>query len=249
MSGHSKWASIKHKKMATDAKKGKFFTKIIREIMLAAKVGGNNPDNNPRLRIAIEHARAINMPNDNIQRAIKKGTGEEGVMALESTTYEGYGPGGVAILVDVMTDNKRRTAAEIRSIFTRHNAGMGESGCVSWMFERKGIINVKKDIIDEEKLMAVVLDAGAEDLQSDGESYEIVTSPENFENIKKSLEQNNVAIETANVTLNPKNNVKVEGRDAEHLLKLLDELEEYEDVQNVYSNFDISDELIEAVSI
>ncbi len=133
MSGHSKWASIKHKKMAIDAKKGKFFTKIIREIMLAAKIGGNNPDNNPRLRIAIEHAREINMPNENIQRAIKKGTGEEGVMAVESTTYEGYGPGGVAILVDVMTDNKRRTAAEIRSIFTRRNASMGESGCVSWI--------------------------------------------------------------------------------------------------------------------
>lgn len=248
MSGHSKWASIKHKKMAIDAKKGKFFTKIIREIMLAAKIGGNNPDNNPRLRIAIEHAREINMPNDNIQRAIKKGTGEEGAMAVESTTYEGYGPGGVAILVDVMTDNKRRTAAEIRSIFTRRNASMGESGCVSWMFERKGIINIKKEMIEEEKLMTIVLDAGAEDLQSDKDMYEIITSPENFEDVKKAIEHNNIAIEDASITLNPKNNVKVEGKDAEQLLKLLDELEEYEDVQNVYANFDISDELIEAVS-
>jgi len=154
MSGHNKWASIKHKKMATDARRGKMFTKLIREIMMAAKMGGGNPDNNPQLRMAIERARGINMPNDNIQRAIKKGTGEEGGVVLESVGYEGYGPGGVAILVETLTDNKRRTAAEIRSIFSRHNGNLGESGCVSWMFERKGVVTLKSQGIDEERLLS-----------------------------------------------------------------------------------------------
>jgi len=248
MSGHNKWASIKHKKMATDAKRGKMFTKIIREIMMAAKMGGGNPENNPHLRIAIERARGINMPNDNIQRAIKKGTGEDGTVSLESVGYEGYGPGGIAVLVETLTDNKRRTAAEIRSIFSRHNGNLGESGCVSWMFERKGVIDIKKENVDEEKLFSLVLDAGADDLQLDNDIFEIVCPPDKIETIKKVLEQNNIAIESASVNLIPKNTVRVEGKDAEQLLKLLDELEEHEDVQNVHSNFDIPDEVIEAMS-
>jgi len=248
MSGHNKWASIKHKKMATDAKRGKMFTKIIREIMMAAKIGGGNPENNPHLRIAIERARGINMPNDNIQRAIKKGTGEDGTVSLESVGYEGYGPGGIAVLVETLTDNKRRTAAEIRSIFSRHNGNLGESGCVSWMFERKGVIDVKKENVNEEQLFSLVLDAGADDLQLDNDVFEIVCPPDKVETIKKILEQNNIAIESASVNLIPKNTVRVEGKDAEQLLKLLDELEEHEDVQNVHSNFDIPDDVIEAMS-
>ncbi|MCM8765007.1 MAG: YebC/PmpR family DNA-binding transcriptional regulator [Candidatus Omnitrophica bacterium] len=248
MSGHNKWASIKHKKMATDARRGKMFTKFIREIMMAAKLGGGNPDSNPQLRMAIERARSINMPNDNIQRAIKKGTGEEGGIALESVGYEGYGPGGVAILVETLTDNKRRTAAEIRSIFSRHNGNLGESGCVSWMFERKGVVTLKNQGIDEEKLLSFVLDAGAEDLKLDNDLFEIVCTPDKLEAVKKILENNKIPIESASVNLIPKNTVRIEGKDAEQLLKLLDELEEHEDVQNVHSNFDIPDELIEAIS-
>ncbi|HPP66910.1 MAG TPA: YebC/PmpR family DNA-binding transcriptional regulator, partial [bacterium] len=205
MSGHNKWASIKHKKMATDAKRGKTFTKIIREIMMAAKMGGGNPESNPHLRMAIEHARSINMPNDNIQRAIKKGTGEDGAISLESVGYEGYGPGGIAILVETLTDNKRRTAAEIRSIFSRHNGNLGENGCVSWMFERKGIVNVKKQNVDEEKLLSLILDAGAEDLRPDNDIFEVVCSPDKIETVKKILEQNNIAVESASVNLIPKN--------------------------------------------
>lgn len=248
MSGHNKWASIKHKKMAMDARRGKMFTKIIREIMMAAKMGGSNPDSNPQLRMAMERARSINMPNDNIQRAIKKGTGEEGGVVLESVGYEGYGPGGVAILVETLTDNKRRTAAEIRSIFSRHNGNLGESGCVSWMFERKGVLTLKKEEIDEEKLLSLVLDAGADDLKLENDVYEIACTPDRLETVKKALEENKISIETAAVNLIPKNTVRVEGKDAEQLLKLLDELEEHDDVQNVHSNFDIPDELIEAMS-
>ncbi|MCM8815857.1 MAG: YebC/PmpR family DNA-binding transcriptional regulator [Candidatus Omnitrophica bacterium] len=248
MSGHNKWASIKHKKMATDARKGKMFTKLIREIMMAARLGGGNPDNNPQLRMAIERARSINMPNDNIQRAIRKGTGEEAGMALEAAGYEGYGPGGVAILVETLTDNKRRTAAEIRSIFSRHNGSLGESGCVSWMFERKGVVTVKNHNIDEEKLLSLALDAGADDLKLDGELFEIICPPDKLEAIKKILESNKIPVESASVNLIPKNTVRLEGKEAEQLLKLLDELEEHDDVQSVHSNFDIPDELIEAMS-
>ncbi|MCM8759505.1 MAG: YebC/PmpR family DNA-binding transcriptional regulator [Candidatus Omnitrophica bacterium] len=248
MSGHNKWASIKHKKMAMDARRGKMFTKIIREIMMAAKMGGGNPDSNPQLRMAIERARSINMPNDNIQRAIKKGIGEEGGVALEPVGYEGYGPGGVAILVETLTDNKRRTAAEIRSIFSRHNGNLGESGCVSWMFERKGVLTLKKQQIDEEKLLSLVLDAGADDLKFENDVYEIVCAPDKLESVKKSLEENKILIESAAINLIPKNTVRVEGKEAEQLLKLLDELEEHDDVQSVHSNFDMPDELIEAMS-
>jgi len=243
MSGHSKWASIKHKKMATDAKKGKIFTKLIREIMMATKIGGPNPDTNPRLRLAIEKAKSFNMPNENIQRAIKKGSGEEGAVALEQVTYEGYGPGGVAVYIEGLTDNKNRCAAEVRTIFSKHQGNLGGAGCVSWLFERKGLISIKKEKISEDELLGIVLDAGIEDLKTEGDRYNIITTIENFEKIKKLLEENKIEIESANITFIPKTTVKVEGKEAEQLLKLLDELEESDDIQEVYSNFDIPDEI------
>ena len=247
MSGHSKWHSIKHKKMATDQKRGKIFTKLIKEIMVATKMGGANPETNPRLRMAIEKAKSYNMPNDNIQRAIKKGSGAEGGINYEQVSYEGYGPGGVAIYVEVLTDNKNRTASEIRSIFSRHNGNLGGQGSVAWIFERKGFITVKKEKAEEDKLFEIVLEAGAEDMKTEKDTYEIITTPENFENVKKALQDNQIEIESGSVTLIPKNTVKVEGKEAEQLLKLLDELEENEDVQGVYANFDIPDEILETI--
>jgi len=247
MSGHSKWHSIKHKKMAMDARKGKIFTKIIREIMVAAKTGGPNPETNPRLRLAIEKAKSVNMPNENIQRAIKKGIGEEGGVNYEQVTYEGYGPGGVAIFVEVLTDNKNRSASEIRSIFSRHNGNLAGAGSVSWIFERKGLISVKKENVEEDKLMSIILDAGAEDMKVEKDTYDVITSPENFENVKKVIEMNKIPIENASITYIPKSTVSLEGKEAEQLLRLLDELEESEDVQNVYANFDISDEILEKI--
>jgi YebC/PmpR family DNA-binding regulatory protein len=247
MSGHSKWHSIKHKKMAMDARKGKIFTKIIREIMVAAKTGGPNPETNSRLRLAIEKAKSMNMPNENIQRAIKKGTGEEGGVNYEQVTYEGYGPGGVAIFVEVLTDNKNRSASEIRSIFSRHNGNLAGAGSVSWIFERKGLISVKKENVEEDKLMSIILDAGAEDMKVEKDTYDVITSPENFENVKKVIEMNKIPIENASITYIPKSTVSLEGKEAEQLLRLLDELEESEDVQNVYANFDISDEILEKI--
>ena len=248
MSGHSKWHSIKHKKMAEDAKRGKIFTKLIREIMVATKMGGPNPETNPKLRMAIEKAKSYNMPNENIQRAIKKGAGEEGGVNYEHFTYEGYGPGGVAIYVEVLTDNKNRSAAEIRSIFSRHNGNLAGAGSVAWMFERKGLITVKKEGVDEDTVLGIILDAGAEDMKTESDRYEITTAPENFEKVKKALEENNIPIENASITFIPKNTVRVEGKEAEQLLKLLDELEECDDVQGVYANFDIPDELLETIS-
>lgn len=247
MSGHSKWHSIKHKKMATDQKRGKIFTKLIKEIMVATKMGGANPETNSRLRMAIEKAKSYNMPNDNIQRAIKKGSGAEGGVNYEQASYEGYGPGGVAIYVEVLTDNKNRTASEIRSIFSRHNGNLGGQGSVAWIFERKGLITVKKEKSEEDKLFEIVLEAGAEDMKTEKDTYEIITTPENFENVKKALQDNQIEIESASVTLIPKNTVKVEGKEAEQLLKLLDDLEEDEDVQGVYANFDIPDEILETI--
>jgi len=210
MSGHSKWHSIKHKKMATDQKRGKIFTKLIKEIMVATKMGGANPETNSRLRMAIEKAKSYNMPNDNIQRAIKKGSGAEGGVNYEQVSYEGYGPGGVAIYVEVLTDNKNRTASEIRSIFSRHNGNLGGQGSVAWIFERKGLITVKKEKSEEDKLFEIVLEAGAEDMKTEKDTYEIITTPENFEDVKKALQDNQIEIESANVTLIPKNTVKVE---------------------------------------
>lgn len=248
MSGHSKWHSIKHKKMATDAKRGKVFTKLIKEIMVAAKTGGGNPDTNPRLRMVIDKAKGMNMPNDNIQRAIKKGMGEEGGVQLEQVTYEGYGPGGVAIYVEVLTDNKNRSASEIRTIFSRHNGNLGGAGSVAWIFERKGVITVSRDKAKEEELLEIILDAGAEDMKAEDSTYEIITAPEMFDNVKKALAEKNIPVEEDTITFVPKNTVRVEGKNAEQVLKLLEALEDHEDVQNAYANFDIPDEIVNAVA-
>lgn len=244
MSGHSKWHSIKHKKAAQDAKKGKIFTKITREISVAARMGGGDPDTNPRLRKAIEEAKAVNMPNENIKKAVLKGTGQLEGVSYEEATYEGYGPGGVAIYVEVLTDNKNRTISELRHIFSRNNGNIGESGCVSWMFDRKGYIVVENSEASEEELLNIALDAGAEDLREDGSNYEIFTSPENYESVVKSLKENKVNIAASNLGYAPQNYVKLSGKQAQQLLKLIDELEDHDDVKNVWSNFDIDEEEI-----
>ncbi|MCK4244175.1 MAG: YebC/PmpR family DNA-binding transcriptional regulator [Candidatus Omnitrophica bacterium] len=248
MSGHSKWAGIKHKKALIDAKRGKAFTKSIREIMMAAKLGGGDIENNPRLRLAIERAKDFNMPTENIKRAIAKGTGEAGAVALEQVVYEGYGPAGVAVIVEGLTDNRQRTSSEIRSIFTKYNGNLGQGGCVGWLFERKGILRIERKESEEEPLFSLILEAGAEDLKTEEDEYEIITKPEDLEKVKKILEEKGIKISEASLTMLPKSTVKLEGKDAENVLKLMDSLEEDEDVQNVYSNFNIADEVIEAVT-
>ncbi|MBI5184545.1 MAG: YebC/PmpR family DNA-binding transcriptional regulator [Nitrospinae bacterium] len=245
MSGHSKWASIKHKKASVDAKRGKIFTKIIKEITVAARVGGGDINGNPRLRSAVLSAKAVNMPQDNIQRAIKKGTGELPGTTYEEVTYEGFGVGGVAIIVDVMTDNKNRTIAEIRSIFGKNGGNIGETGCVGWMFSKKGIIVVDKKECDEDQLMAIALDAGADDLKTEEDNFEILTYLESFEAVKEALEKNKIPTLSAEVTMHPQNTVKVEGKQAQQILKLMEALDDHDDVQNCYSNFDIPDEEIQ----
>lgn len=243
MSGHSKWASIKHKKASVDAKRGKIFTKIIREITVAARVGGGDINGNPRLRAAVLSAKGVNMPQENIQRAIKKGTGELPGTIYEEITYEGFGAGGVAIIVDVMTDNKNRTIAEIRSLFGKNGGHIGETGCVGWMFSKKGIIAVEKSVCDEDTLMGVVLDAGADDLKVE-ENFEIITSVDSFEAVKEALEKNNIQTTSAEITMLPQNIVKVEAKQAQQILKLMDALDDHDDVQNCYANLDIPDEEI-----
>lgn len=248
MAGHSKWAQIKHKKAQVDAKKGKIFTKLVREISVAAKLGGGDPEKNPRLRAAIEKAREFNMPMENIKRAIMKGTGELAGAAYEEVVYEGYGPGGVAILIEAMTDNKNRTVSEIRHILSRHGGSLGESGCVSWLFEKKGYILVDKNSVDEDTLLQVALEAGVEDVKNDPkeDNYEIIVSPENLKDVKAFLEKAGINVSLAEVTMLPKNYVPIEGEDAEKMLKLMDALEDHDDVQNVYANFDIPDETLTA---
>lgn len=245
MSGHSKWASIKHKKAATDAKRGKIFTKLIREVMMAARNGGGSPDSNPRLRLAIEKAKEYNMPADNIKRAIQKGTGEGSENQMEEISYEGYGPAGVAIKLDVVTDNKRRTASEIRSIFSKNNGNLGEVGCVSWMFERKGQISIPRAGVNEDTLFTLAIESGAEDVVSESDFFQIYTRAEDLEKIKRTIEEGGIKVKSTLFTMQPKTTVRIEGKDAEQLLRLLDALEDHEDVQTVYSNFEISDELLE----
>lgn len=247
MSGHSKWHSIKHKKAKVDAERGRLFTRLIREITTAARLGGGDEEANPRLRAAVAAAKAANMPAANIEKAIKKGTGELPGVVYEEATYEGYGPGGAAIMVETLTDNKNRTVAEIRHLFSKYNGNLGENGCVSWMFEKKGVITVKPSGKSEDDLLAVALEAGAEDLRNQGDTYEITTSPADFENVKRMLLSHNVEIERAELTMYPKSTVKVDGKNAETLLKLMDALEEQEDVQNLYSNFDIDDTILEEI--
>ncbi len=249
MAGHSKWAQIKRKKAATDAKRGKIFTKLIREITVAARLGGGNPENNPRLRAAIAAARAENMPKENIERAIKRGTGElDGGVNYEEITYEGYGPGGVAVLIEAMTDNRNRTIAEIRRIFSRCNGNLGESGCVSWMFEKKGLIVVDKDKVDEDTLMEVALEAGAEDIKEGEREYEVITSPKDLEGVKKALADHGIEYQMAEVTMYPQTVVKLEGKEAEQMLRLMEMLEDNDDVQRVYANFDIPEKAMEQLS-
>jgi len=241
MSGHSKWAGIKHKKAIIDAKRGKIFTKIIREIVVAAKESGGNLENNARLRKAVETAREANMPQDNIKKAIQRGTGELPGAIYEELMYEGYGPAGGALMVEGTTDNKNRTASEIRKIFASHGGNLGESGCVGWMFKNKGYISVEKNKFNEDQLMSIALDLGAEDFRTEDEDvYEIFTKPEEFEKIKKSLEDKKVPIQTAEVSYQPQTYIKLQGKDAEQMLALMDDLEAHDDVKNVYSNFDIS---------
>ena len=246
MSGHSKWATTKHKKAAADAKKGKIFTKLIREITVAAREGGGNPESNPKLRIALERARQANMPGDNIDRAVKKGTGELPGVSYEQVFYEGYGPGGVAILVEVLTDNKNRASSEVRNIFSKKGGNLAGSGSVSWIFKMKGYFLVEKSGVDEEKLLGIVLENGAEDMKTEGNLYEITCDVKDFEQVKGALEQNRVKIQTAEVTKLPSTLVKVDGDAAKQVLQLVETLEDHDDVQNVYANFDIPDEILQA---
>ena len=248
MSGHSKWSSIKHKKGAADAKRGKMFTKIIREISVAARFGGGDPEGNPRLRTAIAAAKGVNMPKDNIERAIKKGTGELEGAHYEESVCEGYGPNGVAILVNLMTDNKNRTLAEVRHAFSKHNGNIGTTNCVAWMFEKKGLFAFEKDKVDEEKLMEVALDAGAEDINDEGTTFEVVTDAKDFETVRDALDKNGLEYLFAKSTMVPQNTVKLDVKEAEQTLKLLEALEDSDDVQDVYANFDIPDEIMEKIS-
>jgi len=252
MSGHSKWATIKRKKGANDAARGRLFTRLIKEITVAAKNGGGNPDGNPRLRLAIDGAKANNMPADNIKRAIQKGTGELQGVSYEEVIYEGYGPGGVAILVEAVTDNGNRTVSEMRHTFSRSNGNLGTAGSVAWMFQRKGSIVVprsgQRKPLTEDDLLAVVLDAGADDMQTEEDAFTVVASPQAFETVRKAIEASGIVIQEATLQMVPQNTVKITGKDAEHLMKLMEALEEHDDVQNVFANFDIDEKELAALS-
>jgi len=246
MSGHSKWHGIKHKKAKVDAAKGRIFTKLIKEITVAARHGGGDPGGNARLRTAIQAAKAANMPSDNIERAIKKGTGELPGVSYEECIYEGYGPGGVAVLVEALTDNKNRTTSELRKVFSKHGGNMGESGCVAWMFAKKGLIQVEAAKADEEKLLTIALEAGAEDMQRAESLFEVTTAPADFEKVKAALEKAGLPLASAEVTLVPQNTIRVEGKSAQQMLQLMEDLEEHDDAQHVYANFDIPEEVMAA---
>ena len=248
MSGHSKWATIKHKKAATDAKRGQAFTRLIKEITVAARHGGGDVEANPRLRTAVLAARNENMPADNIKRAIQRGTGELPGTTIEETSYEGYGPHGVAMIVEVATDNKNRTVSEIRHIFTRFGGNLGEAGCVAWMFHKRGSITVPKKSATEDRLMDLVLEAGAEDLRDDGDQWEIISPPEAFEAVAQALKNAGIETSSAEVARLPETSVKLEGKTAEQMIKFMEALEEHEDVQQIYSNFDIDARVLEQVS-
>ena len=241
MSGHSKWHTIKHKKAAADAKRGRVFTKIIKEITVAARTGGGDPAANPRLRTVLAAAKSANMPKDNIDKAIKKGTGELPGVSYEELSYEGYGPGGVAVYVNALTDNRNRTLPEIRHLFSKYGGNLGESNCVSWMFEKKGYVVVPKAKASEDLLLEVVLEAGGEDVRDDGASWEILSPPERMEQVREAIAGKGIEITSAEVSMIPKNTVKLEGKKAQQLLSMMEGLEEHEDVQNVWANFDIDE--------
>jgi YebC/PmpR family DNA-binding regulatory protein len=252
MSGHSKWATIKRKKGATDAARGRLFTRLGKEITIAAREGGGSAEGNPRLRLAIQTAKANNMPSDNIKRAIQRGTGELPGVSYEEVTYEGYGPGGVAIIVEAVTDNANRTVSEMRYVFSRNNGNLGSAGSVGWMFHRKGSLTVPKAAqkipLTEEDVMGIILEAGADDMQTDADAYLITTSPHAFDTVKKALEDKGAVIENASLQMIPQNTVKVAGREAEQVLKLMEAIEEHDDVQNVYANFDIDEKDLAAIN-
>ncbi len=249
MSGHSKWSTIKRKKGANDAKRGKIFTKLIKEITVAARMGGGDPEGNPRLRSAITAAKSENMPKDNIERAIKKGTGDLEGVNYEEITYEGYGPGGVAVLVECLTDNKNRTVADVRHFFAKSGGNLGESGCVSWMFDKKGVIQVDKGVVSEDELMDLAIEAGAEDVVEEESEFQIVAAPEDFNDVVAALEEREVSYLEASIVMLPKNTVSVDSeKTAKSLLKLLENLEDNDDVQKVHANFDIADEVMEEVA-
>jgi YebC/PmpR family DNA-binding regulatory protein len=242
MSGHSKWSKVKHVKAVVDAKRGKIFTKIIKEITVAAKIGGGDVDGNPRLRAAVLAAKAANMPADNIKRAIQKGTGELPGVTYDEINYEGYGPGGVAILVESMTDNRNRTVSEMRHVFSRNNGNMGEAGSVSWMFHKKGSIVIDKNAVSEDKLMEIALEAGADDIQEDSGNFEVLTSPEAFDKVTKALEASQIPTISAELAMVPQTWIKLTGKEAQQVLKLVEALEDHDDVQKVWANFDIAEE-------
>jgi len=241
MAGHSKWANIKHRKGAQDAKRGKVFTKLAKELTVAAKIGGGDPASNPRLRLVVDKARQANMPKDNVERAIKKGTGDLDGVSYEEGTFEGYGPGGVAIIVEFLTDNRTRTVADVRHIFSKHGGSLGVSGSVAFLFERKGVITLAEGA-DFDAAFEAALEAGAEDVTQEDGMVEIVTAPADFEVVREALEAKELPIETAEITMQPQTSTQVEGKAAEQLMRLIDKLEDNDDVQNVYANFDISDE-------
>jgi YebC/PmpR family DNA-binding regulatory protein len=242
MSGHSKWSTIKRKKGAADAKRGKIFTKLIREIATAAKMGGGDPDANPRLRLSIDKARSANMPKDNIQRAIQKGIGGGEDAAYEEVIYEGYGPGGTAVLLEVLTDNRKRTVSEVRHVFSKNGGNLGSTGCVAYLFEKKGIVSVALEGTDLDSLIEVALEAGALDVLESDDSLEVVTAPSDFDTVKAALVDASFAVSSAAVQMEPTTSVELEGKDAESMLRLADALEDLDDIQAVYANFDISDE-------
>lgn len=248
MSGHSKWSQIKRKKAKADIQRGKVFTKVIKEITIAARMGGGDPKGNAHLRVALENAKAVNMPNDTIKKAIQKGTGELPGVSYEEINYEGYGPGGVAIMAQILTDNKNRTASEIRYVFSKNGGNLGEVGCVSWMFEKKGFIQIDADSIEEDDLMVIVLDAGAQDMKKEGKVYEITTAVEDFENVRKALADKSVEVVSAEISMLPVSTLRVEGKEAHQVLRLIEALEDHDDVQAVYSNFDIPEEIMETLS-
>ncbi len=245
MAGHSKWANIKHRKAAVDAKRGKVFTKLIRELTVAAKQGGGDVETNPRLRTAITAAKGNNMPNDTIDRAVKRGTREIGGDEFYELSYEGYGPGGSAVLVRALTDNKNRTVADIRKIFTKHGGNLGENGCVAWIFDMKGRIAFEEASVDEDSVFEVALEAGAEDVATGDDEVVVITPPEIIEDVKSAIQESGLKYDSAEVTMIPQNSVKVEGKEAEHMIRLMEALEDSDDVQHVYSNFDVPEEVIE----
>jgi YebC/PmpR family DNA-binding regulatory protein len=247
MSGHSKWSTIKHKKGAADKKRAKIFTKLIKEITVAARMGGGDPMANPRLRHAIDSAKAQNMPKDNVDRAIKKGTGDMDGVNYEEIMYEGYGPGGVAVMVECLTDNKNRTIADVRYIFNKAGGNVGTDGCVAWMFDKKGVISISKENTDEDTLMEVALEAGAEDIKDEGDSFDVLTAPEEFDVVKDAIDGAQITYEVAEISMVPQNTTAVSGKEAEQMIRFMEALDDCDDIQNFYTNADIPDEAFEAM--